>query len=197
MARIEPLPRADLAEFEETFALIESVNGFVPNSLYTMARVPGLMPAFMDVVRTVFYNGLIPPDLVQLIALAASAGSGCQYCQAHTSTAAEHLGVDGAKVAAVWEFETDDRFSAAERSALRLAFHAGQVPNAATDDDFAACREHFTDDQLAAIVSVISVFGYLNRWNDTVATELEDLPTQTATNLLGPRGWAAGKHAGS
>ena len=127
MARIEPLPRADLAEFEETFQLIESVNGFVPNSLFTMARVPGLMPAFMDVVRSAFYNGLIPPALVQLIALAASAGSGCRYCQAHTSTAAAHLGVDEEKLAAVWEFETAERFTEAARVALRLAFHfAGQ-----------------------------------------------------------------------
>ncbi len=195
MPRIEPLPRTELAEFEETFQLIEATNGFVPNSLFTMARVPGLMPAFMGVVRTVFYNGLIPPELVQLVALAASAGSGCRYCQAHTSTAAAHLGVDEGKVAAVWEYETDERFSPAERAALRLAFHAGQVPNAATDDHFAACREHYSDDQIAAIVAVIATFGYLNRWNDTVATQLEDLPDQIATNLLGPRGWEPGKHS--
>ena len=194
MPRIDPLPRADLAEFEETFQLIESANGFVPNSLYTMARVPGLMPAFMNVVRTVFFNGLISPELVQLVALMASSGSGCRYCQAHTSTAAAHAGVDPDKVAAVWEFETDDRFSDAERAALRLAFHAGQVPNAATDDDFAACRKHYTDDQLAAIVATISTFGYLNRWNDTVATELEGLPHQFATDTLGPQGWTPGNH---
>lgn len=194
MARIDPLPRADLADFEETFALIEAANGFVPNSLYTMARVPGLMPAFMGVVRTVFFNGLISPELVQLVALMASSGSGCRYCQAHTGTAAAHAGVDADKVAAVWEFETDDRFSVAERAALRLAFHAGQVPNAATDADFDACREHYTDDQLAAIVAVISTFGYLNRWNDTVATQLEDLPNRFAADTLGPRGWERGKH---
>ena len=194
MARIDPLARADLAEFEETFELIEAANGFVPNSLYTMARVPGLMPAFMNLVRTVFFNGLIPPELVQLVALMASSGSGCRYCQAHTSTAAAHAGVDEEKVAAVWEFETDDRFDDAERAALRLAFHAGQVPNAATEADFEACREHYTDEQIAAIVSVIATFGYLNRWNDTVATELEDLPNQFAASILGPRGWERGKH---
>jgi AhpD family alkylhydroperoxidase len=194
MARIDPLPRADLPEFEETFAFIDSMQGYVPNSMFTMARVPGLMPAFMELVRTVFTNGLIPPDLVQLVALMASSGSGCRYCQAHTSKSAAGLGVPEDKLAAVWEFETDDRFTDAERAALRLAFHAGQVPNAATDDDFDACRAYYTDDQIAALVASIAVFGYLNRWNDTVATELEDMPNEFATSVLGPQGWERGKH---
>jgi AhpD family alkylhydroperoxidase len=194
MARIEPLPRAELPEFEPDFAMIDSIQGYVPNSLFTMARVPGLMPAFMTMVRTVFMNGLIPPDLVQMVALMASSGSGCRYCQAHTSKAASSHGVSEQKLAAVWEFETSDLFDDAERAALRLAFHAGQVPNAATEDDFAACRSHYTDDQIAAIVASVSLFGYLNRWNDTVATELEDIPNDFASGVLGPQGWNSGKH---
>ena len=194
MARIDPLPRAELPEFEPEFALIDSIQGYVPNSLFTMARVPGLMPAFMTMVRTVFLNGLIPPDLVQLVALMASSGSGCRYCQAHTSKAASNLGVPADKLAEVWQFETSDLFTPAERAALRLAFHAGQVPNAATGDDFVACRQYYTDDQIAAIVAAIALFGFLNRWNDTVATELEDIPNDFATGVLGPQGWDSGKH---
>jgi AhpD family alkylhydroperoxidase len=194
MPHIDPLPGADLPEFEDEFALIEQVNGYVPNSLFTMARVPDLMPTFMALVRTVFLNGLIPPELVQMVALMASSGSGCRYCQAHASKSAANLGVSTDKLAAIWEFETDEQFSAAERAALRLAFHAGQVPNATTEGDVAACREHYTDDQIAAIVASIALFGYLNRWNDTVATELEDIPNDFASSVLGPRGWERGKH---
>ena len=194
MPRIEPLPRAELPEFEPDFAMVDAVQGYVPNSLFTMARVPGLMPAFMTMVRTVFMNGLIQPDLVQMVALMASSGSGCRYCQAHTSKAASGHGVSEQKLAAVWEFETSDLFDDAERAALRLALHAGQVPNAATEDDFAGCRLHYTDDQIAAIVASVSLFGYLNRWNDTVATELEDIPNDFASSVLGPQGWDSGKH---
>ncbi|MFT7650666.1 MAG: hypothetical protein ACI8Y4_005440 [Candidatus Poriferisodalaceae bacterium] len=46
MAHVDPLDRSDLPEFEEGFQLTESFMGFVPNSMVTMARVPGLMPAF-------------------------------------------------------------------------------------------------------------------------------------------------------
>jgi len=37
--------------------------------------------------------------------------------------------------------------------------------------------------------------GYLNRWNDTMATELEDIPLAFGNNVLAKRGWEAGKHA--
>jgi hypothetical protein len=59
MARIEPLGRADLAEHEQGFALVEQMMGFVPNSMFTMARVPGLLPAFQGLGAAVLGNGLI------------------------------------------------------------------------------------------------------------------------------------------
>ncbi|MEM7340086.1 MAG: carboxymuconolactone decarboxylase family protein [Actinomycetota bacterium] len=195
MARIEPLPREAVAEHEDRLALVEQMMGFVPNSMFTMARVPGLLPAFQGLAATVLWNDVIPNDLKQMIALMASAGGGCRYCQAHTGHTAERLGVPEPKLAEIWSFETSDHFSDAERTALRLAFHAGQVPNAATDEDFDAVRQHWTDDQAAAIVAVISLFGYLNRWNDTMATTLEEAPTRFGEHTLAASGWDAGKHA--
>ncbi|KAG1647769.1 hypothetical protein GQR58_030347 [Nymphon striatum] len=43
MAHIEPLAREDLAEFEPGFKIVEEMMGFVPNSMFTMARVPGFV----------------------------------------------------------------------------------------------------------------------------------------------------------
>lgn len=194
MARIEPLPREDLAEHEDFFAMAEQFMGFVPNSLFTMARVPGLFDAFSTLTRTVFFNDLISPQLVQMLAFMSSAGSGCRYCQAHTAKSVGNLGVSEDRIAALWDFETSPHFDDAERAALRLAYHAGQVPNAVTDADVAACRAHYSDDQIAAIVASISVFGYLNRWNDTMATDLEDVPGGFADRVLTDGGWTAGKH---
>jgi hypothetical protein len=63
-----------------------------------------------------------------------------------------------------------------------------------TDADVDACREHFTDEQITAVVAVCSLFGYLNRWNDTMATTLEDVPLATAERVLAGQGWEVGKH---
>lgn len=196
MARIDPLPRQDLEEFEPGFAMVEQVMGFVPNSMFTMARVPGLLRNFQALAGTILMNGVISPELTQMVAQVASTAAGCRYCQAHTAHSAERLGVSEEKLADLWMFETSDHFDDAERAALRLAFHAGSQPNVATDEDFADCAVHFDDAQISAIVATISLFGYLNRWNDTMATDLEDSPTRFGERVLAPNGWEAGKHAG-
>lgn len=40
----------------------------------------------------------------------------------------------------------------------------------------------------------IALFGYLNRWNDTMATSLEDYPASVAERTIAGGGWQAGKH---
>lgn len=194
MARIDPIERDELPEFADAFARTEQFMGFVPNSMPTMARVPGLLPAFQQLAATIFMNDLIPPDLVQLVAHVTSTAAGCRYCQAHTGHSAERLGVSEEKLAEVWSFETSAHFDDAERAALRIAVGAGAVPNAVTDADMAAARQHWSDDQLAAIVAVCSLFGYLNRWNDSLATDLEPSPTAFGDRVLSARGWDAGNH---
>jgi alkylhydroperoxidase family enzyme len=95
----------------------------------------------------------------------------------------------------VWSYETSELFRDAERAALRLAHHAALVPNQATDEDFAELRHHFDDGEIVEIVAMIALFGFLNRWNDTMATELEEHPFTLASEVLGGVGWEPGKHA--
>jgi hypothetical protein len=42
---------------------------------------------------------------------------------------------------------------------------------------------------------VIAMFGWLNRWNDTMATTLEDKPLDWAQANLAETGWEVDKHA--
>jgi alkylhydroperoxidase family enzyme len=101
------------------------------------------------------------------------------------------------KIAHVWEFETSDLFSDAERAALRVAYHGAMAPAQATQEDFDELYKHFDEGQVVEIVASIALFGFLNRWNDTMATELEELPAQVASDMIGASfGWEAGKHQG-
>lgn len=193
MSRISALRREDLPELEGLFTAYDGIMGFVPDTVLTMARVPGLAEAYAGVALASAMNGLISDELAQLAGHMASAGAGCRYCQAHTAAHAEKLGVDADKLAELWSFRTSGRFDDAERAALELAFASGQHPNAVTDAHVDACRAHFTDDQIAAIVAVCSLFGFLNRWNETVATTLEAVPLDAAERVLASQGWVVGK----
>lgn len=196
MAHIDPLPRGAVPEFNDRFDHYEKTRGFVPNSIQTMARRPEIARAFMDLNKAVLYEGTVEEELKMLISLIASQASGCRYCQAHMANLSSIYKASDAKIAAVWEFETSDLFSPAERAALRLALHGAMVPNQASEEDFAEAKKYFDEGQIVEIVAAIALFGYLNRWNDTMATDLEDYPKQVARRAIGKTGWEAGKHAG-
>ena len=195
MPRVEPLRREDLPEHEDTFTAVEKALGVLPNSTLTMARWPELMESFAALNAVVMRDGRVSGVLKQMVAAMVSSAAGCSYCQAHTAHVADRRGADEEKLAALWEFESNGLFSAAERAALRVAHGAGCVPNAVTDEDMAELRRHFSDAEVVELVAVMANFGFLNRWNDTMATELERSPLMWAREHLAPGGWHAGAHA--
>lgn len=194
MTRIAGVKPNDSAEFRELEALCIQTLGFMPNSVLAMLRVPGLAQALGALNSAVMGPGRVDMGLKRLVAYMASRAAGCQYCQAHTTAGAQLHGVVAAKLDALWDFERSEWFSDAERTALELALAAGQVPNAADDALFKRLRAHWSEEQILEIVSVAALFGFLNRWNDTLATPLEAHPVTVAKRHLAPRGWSAGKH---
>lgn len=195
MPRIATRERRELEDFEPLFQAMEDAMGFVPNSFYTLAHWPELLQRFSALAGTVLGPGVIDPGLKQLLAFMSSNAAGCRYCQAHTSHGAEKRGVSPMKLDAVFEYETSPIFTDAERAALRVAHRAATVPNGVEDEDFEALRAQFDEREMVEIVAVIALFGFLNRWNDTVATELEASPLGFAREHLASRGWSPGKHA--
>jgi uncharacterized peroxidase-related enzyme len=160
-----------------------------------MSRRPAIAEAFMELNRTVLYQGTVEEQLKMLVSLVASQAAGCRYCQAHMANLSSIYRAEDEKIRRVWEFESSPLFSERERAALRLAWKAATVPNQATAADFEELRKHFDDGQIVEIVATIALFGYLNRWNDTMATDLEDHPQRVAERAIAPAGWTPGKHA--
>ncbi len=196
MDRIAPLIPEELGELEDIFKPVIERMGFIPTSQLVMAHKPALLRAFIELGRAVYgqQDGSIPFALKNMIGHASSLAAGCMYCAAHTGSNASRSGVADAKIAAIWEYESNDMFSDGERAALRFAQAASAVPNAVTDDDMAELAKHYTDFQIVEIMSVVAMFGYLNRWNDSLATGLEDVPTSFAEAALPATEWRPGKH---
>lgn len=194
MSHLGPADDEQLKQLELIFSATEAVMGFVPNSYYAMANWPELLSAFSGLAATVLGSGEVSPGLKQLVAFVTSNAAGCRYCQAHTSHNAVKMGITDEKLQAAFEFATSPLFTDAERAALDVALHAGMVPNGTEPRHFKALKAHYSAREIAEIVGVISLFGYLNRWNDTMATDLEDTAIDFATKLIGPQGWEPGKH---
>lgn len=194
MANMQPLRREDHPELEDLFALYDDTMSFVPNSLFTMARRPEILGAFSELITQIWRTGTVPVGLKPLVAIVASTAAGCRYCQAHETVDAKLRGVPEEKIAEIWDFERSDRYSEAERAALRFARDASVVPNEVTPEHFEELRRHWDDGEIVEILAVVGLFGFLNRWNDSMATDLEDVPASFAARTIGSRGWEPGKH---
>ena len=194
-ARIEPLSPDHAPELKESFEAYRKNLGFVPNSMLILQRKPKIVMAMAQLTAAIWEpDGEVGRDFKRLVAHVASRAAGCQYCMAHTAGGALLFGVDPKKVEAVWDFRTSPLYSEAERVALDFAIAAASVPNGVTDEMFAAMRKHWSETQIVEIAAVVAVFGFLNRWNDTMGTPLEDEPIAVGKKYLAPRGWNVGKH---
>lgn len=195
MARINGISPNNSPEYLQLEALCVETLGFVPNSVLAMLRVPGLAQGLGALNSAVMGHGLVDKGFKRLIAHMASRAAGCQYCMAHTAAGSQIHGISPEKLDALWTFESSELFTPAEKVALELALAAGQQPNAADDALFERLRQCWREEQILEIVGVISLFGFLNRWNDTLATPLEAHPVSIAQRHLAPHGWVSGKHS--
>jgi uncharacterized peroxidase-related enzyme len=196
MPRLEPLPPSHTPDLKPHFDFFLTTLGFTPNSVLTMQRKPKLVKAFAQLNAAVMDpEGEVDLGFRRLVGHLASKAAGCLYCQAHTLLGAKNFGVDEARLAALWDFRTSPLFSDKERAALEFALDAAAQPNAVTDASFSALRRHWSESEIVEILGVVAMFGFLNRWNDSMATPLEPVPTAVAEEALKGKGWNAGKHA--
>jgi uncharacterized peroxidase-related enzyme len=195
MSRLKPLSPETTPELKSHFDFFLGTLGFTPNSVLTMQRKPHLVKAFAQLNAAVMSpEGEVDLGFRRLIGHLASKASGCLYCQAHTLLGAKNFGISDAKMAAVWNYASSDLYSPAEKIALDFALAAASQPNAVTDELFAELSKHWSEGQIVEILGVVAMFGFLNRWNDSMATPLESVPLEVATKAAGGHGFAAGKH---
>ena len=195
MNRVTPLSSDELMEVAPFLEPMRAAGITIPTSFHVLGRRPKILETFQPFFGAIMREGDVPAGLKQLIAHVVSRSAGCLYCQAHTGHFAHTLaGESYDRVEAVWQFETSDLFSAAERAALRLARDSGGVPNGATDEHFVELGRYWTESEIVEMVCVISMFGFLNRFNDTLANELEPDAVEFSDAHLAQSGWTVGKH---
>lgn len=182
----------------ETKLLTEFFNetlGFCPNSVLTMQHRPEISKAFINLNKAVMANsGRVDSALKRMIAWVSSNATGCRYCQAHAILAAERFGADKEKLENIWEYRTNSAFSEAERVALDFSLAASQVPNTMSPKIRKALYKYWDEGEIVEMLGVISLFGFLNRWNDTMGTTIEEDAIKSGKRYLEKYGWEKGKH---
>lgn len=195
MPLVTPLEAEHDLETKKLAEFFNETLGFCPNSVLTMQRRPAISKAFINLNKAVMANeGRVTSALKRMIAWVSSNATGCRYCQAHAIRAAERYGAEQEQLDNIWEYRTHEAFSEAERAALDFSLAASQVPNAVNADIQKRLHEYWDEGEIVEMLGVISLFGYLNRWNDSMGTTLEGDAIESGNQYLGKHGFEVGKH---
>lgn len=195
MPLVTPLSADHDLETKELAEFFNETLGFCPNSVLTMQRRPAISKAFINLNKAVMANeGRVTSALKRMIAWVSSNATGCRYCQAHAIRAAERYGAEQEQLNNIWEYKTHPAFSEAERAALDFSLAASMVPNAVNASIKKSLYEHWNEGEIVEMLGVISLFGYLNRWNDSMGTPIEEGAVESGSQYLGKHGWNKGKH---
>ncbi|NRD22276.1 carboxymuconolactone decarboxylase family protein [Winogradskyella litoriviva] len=198
MALVTPLSAEHDLETKELAEFFNETLGFCPNSVLTMQRRPAISKAFINLNKAVMANeGRVTSALKRMIAWVSSNSTGCRYCQAHAIRAAERYGAEQEQLDNIWDYRTHPAFSEAERAALDFSLAASQVPNAVNAEIKERLYNHWNEGEIVEMLGVISLFGYLNRWNDSMGTTMETGAIESGNQFLGKHGFEVGKHDGS
>lgn len=195
MALVTPLSADHDDTTKELAAFFNETLGFCPNSVLTMQRRPAISQAFINLNKAVMANdGRVSSSLKRMIAWVSSNATGCRYCQAHAIRAAERYGAEKEQLDNIWDYRTHEAFSEAERAALDFSLQASQVPNTVDAAIKQRLYAYWDEGEIVEMLGVISLFGYLNRWNDSMGTTIETGAVQSGKQHLGKHGWEEGKH---
>jgi len=195
MALVTPLAADENEEVTELARFFNETLGFCPNSVLTMQRRPAIAKAFINLNMAVMANeGTVTAEQKRLIGYITSANTGCRYCEAHTILAAERYGGTDERLANIWSFRESDIYSAGEKAAFEFALAASSVPNSVDDNISAELHKFWDEGEIVEILGVIALFGYLNRWNDSMGTTMETGAVDAGERLLKESTWTRGKH---
>ena len=195
MPLVNPLLDIKDKEIQQLVAFFNETLGFCPNSVLTMQKKPHLAQAFVNLNKAVMDNaGSISSEFKRIIAYISSNTAGCRYCQAHAIRAAERYGGEQQRLEQAWDFQKSTLFTDKEKIALSFTIAASSVPVNVNQELEQSLKTHWNEVDILEIMSVIALFGYLNRWNDVMGTSLENDAKNSAESLLKSQ-WNIGKHS--
>ena len=189
---VSPL-KEESQELKKLIKFYDETLGFCPNSVKTMFIRPEIAYAFINLNKAVMENkGRLSSKMKRLIGYIASTVSGCNYCRAHTIRAAERYGANQYQLKDIWDFRTSKSFKQKEKIAFEFTIAASSIPNQVDDTISGELRKFWDDGEIVEILGVISLFGFLNRWNDSMGTPIEDGALESGNAYL--KNWNPDKH---
>lgn len=130
------------------------------------AMLAGFLPFYASVGRS------LDRKLYEAVYLRVSLINGCHYCSLHHIQGAKRVGITPDQIKALKDGNYSS-FSRPEQVGLQYAEKLTRTPEAASDADFAALKQHLSDEQIVDLHMLIGLANLTNRVTGPLALEVE------------------------
>jgi len=129
-----------------------------------MAHRPEILKEFYELFKVIMGPGEIEPLLKWKIAYRVSETLKCPFCVDVTTKMLRRLGADEEIIKKV---KQGQELAKREKEILQLVKEVTEKAHICTPELFKKMKEDFKEPEIVEIVSIIGLFNYINRFNNT------------------------------
>jgi len=167
MALLPSLEKNEVEEIaKEIYEKFEKETGTVPEWVKVMAHRPEILKEFVELFKAIMGKGTIEPLLKWKIAYVVSQTLKCPFC---LDVSEKMLKKFGAEDEVIQKIKTGEISSPEEKEILELVKDVTLDGHLDQPEIFERLRKKFTPAQIIEIISVMGLFNYINRFNNTLA----------------------------
>jgi len=153
--QVNDIAKAVYEQFEEKM-------GKVPEWVKVMAHRPEILKEFVELFKTIMGEGTIPQELKWKIGYVVSQTLKCPFCIDVTSKMLKKLGMSDDMIEKLKNLEGEEKETLALIKDVTLDGHLDNP------ELFDKLKEKFNEAQIVEIISVMGLFNYINRFNNTL-----------------------------
>jgi uncharacterized peroxidase-related enzyme len=164
MALISSLEKNQVNEIaKEVYERFERESGKIPEWVKVMAHRPEILKEFVELFKAIMGSGTIELLLKWKIALVVSQTLKCPFCVDVSEKMLRKMGCDEETLRKIKELSVE------EKEILELVKDVTLDGHLDRPELFERLKEKFNEAQIIEIISVMGLFNYINRFNNTLA----------------------------
>ncbi len=165
MAIISSLEKNQIANIvKKIYEGYEEKGEKVPEWVKVMAHRPEILKEFFELLKVVMGKGEVVSKLKWKIAYAVSEANKCPFCVDVTTAMLKKLGATDKEIDEVKNLKN---LTEKEKEILTLVKEITEKANICTPELFEKMKKDFREPEIVEIVSIICLFNYINRFNNT------------------------------
>ncbi|MBT4121201.1 MAG: hypothetical protein HOA57_05050 [Candidatus Magasanikbacteria bacterium] len=141
--------------------------GKVPEWARVMAHCPDILLSFSNLLRKTMCEGSVSAEVKWKMAFHVSRVNECEYCTSVAHNKLHACGLDDEIVERIKNHKFED-LPKAEQIVLEYGEAVTREAYKISDDLFNKLKNHYNDQQIVELTSVIGLFNYINRFNDAL-----------------------------